>query len=368
MEISCEIIRDVLPLYAEDMASPATRDMVDEHLCGCDGCTKELAELLKKSQIPVDGDISILQRLSGAIRRRKALTVIAVLLTISAILMTLSYFATLPVYLPCEKAIEGVELREDGVLAIDYSRAVTGRSIKHDANGNQFLFCETSVYAYLRAMLLDKKLERMTQEEIQDYIAQTYQIENIFQSAEITQEDWDFFFHIEKTYCFQNEAGEQFVYSGSRLPEDIGERKQQIQEDKSYILHAPDYKIIYVFANGRGGALLLDEGEHDPDWTVVQNSWNHDLYEEVFYASMFLSVLLFFWIRWKKPRQRELAYRVMFLFASIAFAIMAVSHCQFHYAGEWMTADWLNPAIMVTANIFLAAIAWRKLYILNRQG
>ena len=42
MDISCDIIRDVLPLYAEDLVSDATRQMVEDHLCGCDPCLKQL--------------------------------------------------------------------------------------------------------------------------------------------------------------------------------------------------------------------------------------------------------------------------------------------------------------------------------------
>ena len=49
MEISCDIIKDILPLYAEDMVSNATREMVDEHLCKCDDCTKELASLISST-------------------------------------------------------------------------------------------------------------------------------------------------------------------------------------------------------------------------------------------------------------------------------------------------------------------------------
>ena len=57
MDISCDIIKDILPLYAENMVSNATRNMVDEHLCKCDGCAKEL-DSLKRAQ-PVPGDVEI---------------------------------------------------------------------------------------------------------------------------------------------------------------------------------------------------------------------------------------------------------------------------------------------------------------------
>ena len=41
MKNECSIVRDLLPLYAEDMLSPETSEFVAEHLKGCDGCREE---------------------------------------------------------------------------------------------------------------------------------------------------------------------------------------------------------------------------------------------------------------------------------------------------------------------------------------
>ena len=38
MKISCDIIRDLLPLYKDSVCSNATKDMVEDHLSGCEGC------------------------------------------------------------------------------------------------------------------------------------------------------------------------------------------------------------------------------------------------------------------------------------------------------------------------------------------
>ena len=48
MEISCDIIRDLLPLYAEDLVSEDSRKLVDDHLCTCDPCTKQLGILTER--------------------------------------------------------------------------------------------------------------------------------------------------------------------------------------------------------------------------------------------------------------------------------------------------------------------------------
>lgn len=46
MKIDCCIIRDILPLYVEDMVSDETADLVEEHISVCSECSKE-AEYLK---------------------------------------------------------------------------------------------------------------------------------------------------------------------------------------------------------------------------------------------------------------------------------------------------------------------------------
>ena len=42
MKTSCEVIRDLLPLYYDGVCSNESRTLVDEHLVVCDGCKAEL--------------------------------------------------------------------------------------------------------------------------------------------------------------------------------------------------------------------------------------------------------------------------------------------------------------------------------------
>ena len=50
MKIHCEVIRDLLPLYVEDVCSEATKELVENHLSKCQECRLEL-ELMQK-QLP----------------------------------------------------------------------------------------------------------------------------------------------------------------------------------------------------------------------------------------------------------------------------------------------------------------------------
>ncbi|MHB8062434.1 MAG: zf-HC2 domain-containing protein [Ruminiclostridium sp.] len=42
MKISCEIIKDLLPLYHDGVCSNDSRTMVEEHLADCENCKAEL--------------------------------------------------------------------------------------------------------------------------------------------------------------------------------------------------------------------------------------------------------------------------------------------------------------------------------------
>lgn len=45
MKISCDVIRDLLPLYVEDMLSNDSKNIVDEHIEQCENCSEELKKL-----------------------------------------------------------------------------------------------------------------------------------------------------------------------------------------------------------------------------------------------------------------------------------------------------------------------------------
>lgn len=62
MKISCDIIKDLLPLYAEDMASEDTKQLVEEHLQVCEDCQRTLAYLRRVVVIPAEAKVDSLWR------------------------------------------------------------------------------------------------------------------------------------------------------------------------------------------------------------------------------------------------------------------------------------------------------------------
>lgn len=126
MNITCDIIKDLLPLYAEDMVSPDSRKLVDDHLCGCDSCVKELAELKKAPKVPVEVETGSLKRVGDTIRRRRILAVMAAVFLLATLVLSVDLFLNAKVYLTAEQAVLGCQTTENGDILIQYSNLVTG--------------------------------------------------------------------------------------------------------------------------------------------------------------------------------------------------------------------------------------------------
>ena len=52
MKISCEIIKDVLPLYHDGVCSNESKAMVEEHFTSCDNCKAELQAM--NNELPIN--------------------------------------------------------------------------------------------------------------------------------------------------------------------------------------------------------------------------------------------------------------------------------------------------------------------------
>ena len=61
-KIQCEVVEDLLPLYVENMASPSSRVLVEEHLKDCEGCRRLEGYMRKQVQIPRDIDTAPLKK------------------------------------------------------------------------------------------------------------------------------------------------------------------------------------------------------------------------------------------------------------------------------------------------------------------
>ncbi len=96
MKNECKIVRDLLPLYAENMVSEETAEFVKEHLANCPACAEELAALQKddlKEATPENiSTAAPLKTLKKKLRRRTMGTIsktTVIVVTIAAIVACL---------------------------------------------------------------------------------------------------------------------------------------------------------------------------------------------------------------------------------------------------------------------------------------
>lgn len=96
-KVSCNIIRDMLPLYVDDLVSDDTRAMVEEHIGGCEACCRESFALKQEIILPSNPDLlfeetKMLLRLKRQMRLKKLLAVVISVLMVVGILAGIYYW------------------------------------------------------------------------------------------------------------------------------------------------------------------------------------------------------------------------------------------------------------------------------------
>ena len=90
MKTDCNVIRDLLPLYADDVCSRESRSLVEDHLAECPACTREL-ENLRENEIEKHLEVEkgeVIRRQKKQVKRRSATagTIIAGILLVPVVI------------------------------------------------------------------------------------------------------------------------------------------------------------------------------------------------------------------------------------------------------------------------------------------
>ena len=101
--VHCNIIRDLLPLYADGVVSEESRLLVEEHLEGCEACRKALEQMEQPLALPgfalaQEEERSQMQQVKRRIGRSKCrAAALAVVLTLTVLLGAYVWMYTRPV-------------------------------------------------------------------------------------------------------------------------------------------------------------------------------------------------------------------------------------------------------------------------------
>ena len=129
MKIKCNVIKDILPLYIENIASEDTRVLIEEHVDECADCKKELEEMKFPRNIPIDINTNVIKKVKNKLFREKFKAIIFSIVLTSIFLILAINYLTQPIYIPYSKDVVSVRESDNGTIFIDFKDNVSGYDI-----------------------------------------------------------------------------------------------------------------------------------------------------------------------------------------------------------------------------------------------
>lgn len=133
MKLSCNIIRDILPLVEEDLASEDTVDLVNEHLKHCIECRAEYEEFnTSKIDFKEKRELEAipLKNVKRKLKNRNIYIGIYTAFIVALVLFIVFDKTTKPIPLSHEEAIESIE-EQNGKILIKFNENVSNYDIIH---------------------------------------------------------------------------------------------------------------------------------------------------------------------------------------------------------------------------------------------
>lgn len=99
--IHCNVIQDLLPLYADDVVSPESRELVQEHLGYCPDCRQMLREIQTDIPIPQHTDDTALKKIK---KKQRFRGICIALIAVVCVVLLVAY----PVFQIYSNSIDGL--------------------------------------------------------------------------------------------------------------------------------------------------------------------------------------------------------------------------------------------------------------------
>lgn len=152
MKNECSIVRDLLPLYVEQMVSAETGEFVKEHIEGCEACQAEWEGMKRsraqekdekeandkeslndKGDAAVGDEVAPLVSIHRKMRMQKGKTVLCTGLFLIALFVSAFALLSIPVYFPYEADLLTIKDNGDESITITFDEQVTDYRLVTDA-------------------------------------------------------------------------------------------------------------------------------------------------------------------------------------------------------------------------------------------
>ena len=130
MSNKCNLIKDILPLYVEDMVSTDTREFVSEHLEHCQECHAEFERMRKPADFIPDTDIVPLKRIKRDLFIKRLQTIFCTAILACAIVTVVFGILTSPKFFPYSDDLLNVVDSPNGDIIVTFDDKVTGIAVR----------------------------------------------------------------------------------------------------------------------------------------------------------------------------------------------------------------------------------------------
>lgn len=175
-KVTCDVIKDLIPLYVDDVLSEDSKKIVDEHLEGCAGCSDyykrlkepdDFTEREDKESEPVkditDDDKKVIQGIRKNIRSKKVRTAIITALCIIASVIGLFYFVVVrEIYIPFQRS--GIYFNKDEMRTEEMFYRSYG---VYTPNGKEcYVYLTSTLYTNLTQYYSEAKIKEVSDQGI----------------------------------------------------------------------------------------------------------------------------------------------------------------------------------------------------------
>lgn len=166
--INCNIIKDILPLYVDDVVSDDTKKMIEEHLEHCEECKKEVELMKQEICIPAEKEASLMKNFKKKWRNKKlVISGLSVLLTGLILFGAFSFIFHYDRFVPYTESLIKIETQDDDMLVshyygVSYYSIAASHPIKLETNGREknviFLYyTETFAKSHTKKLINQKE-------------------------------------------------------------------------------------------------------------------------------------------------------------------------------------------------------------------
>ena len=156
-DIPCGVIRDLLPLYTEDLCSEESRALVDDHIINCPDCRRAKESMKKTEPLPVDSGEG-LKKIKRELINRKLRTAAMAALLVFVLLVSFFSWYSKPEYYPYSENLIRVRDLGDKIEIHFNGVARAGLETSEDPEGGTMAI----LYAWTYPMDRRSKIDTMT--------------------------------------------------------------------------------------------------------------------------------------------------------------------------------------------------------------